>query len=252
MSRALTAVVLCLAAAAAAVGQGNGQPQQGKRRVDFVAQADAAADRKPIQMKSKKAGRAEFSSGLNYCELADVKLKDGKKYSKLQVPGIQVVPEPGMPETPRREELIRIPAGAKVSLVVDSVTWQEVDGEVELPPVQPPRPDIANADGSWRDDSVPFTKNAAAYSIDAFPEDAPVALGEKVRVRGREYVKVIYRPVSYNPVQKKLRVAHNVQWHLNVEAPKEIKRRRPDRFWNHPADAFDVRTPEVIEAEEPK
>ncbi|HAS82672.1 MAG TPA: hypothetical protein DCS43_08385, partial [Verrucomicrobia bacterium] len=241
-------LVLCVCSQAFA--QGN---QSAKRRGLFQgsAPAEASGEKSPLSLKSKQRGKADFSSRLSHGDLADVKLKDGKTYTRLLIPGVEAVGEPGMPELPRREELIRIPAGAKVKLVIDSVSWQDIDGEVELPPVQPPLPDARGPNGEKPDTQIPFVKNASVYASDTFLNPEPVSLGGVVRIRGREYVQIIYTPVSYNPAKKTVKVASAVEWHLDLQEPKEIKRRRHDRLMPDEGDALDARTSEDIEAEMP-
>jgi len=150
----------------------------GKRRVAFAAGANGAAGRKPVRLKSKKAGRADFSSALDYCDLTEIGMKDGKRYSRVVIPWLGVVGEPGVPEMPGREELVRIPAGASVALVVDKVSWQKIDGPVDLAPVQQLPPDVRRLGSEKNDDAVPFMKNAAVYSADEYANNVPVVLGD--------------------------------------------------------------------------
>jgi hypothetical protein len=223
------------------------------RRVFFV-ETDAvnpAAVQNPVTLNAKQPNRADFSSAVPYADLTDVQMKESERFTRLSIPGMRGKGEPGMPEIPSREELVRVPAGAKIRLVIDNVSWQDVEGEVLLPPVQPPYPDVRPLGGDKKDPPIPFTKNTAVYSQNGFQNSDPVILGDRIRIRGREYIKIIYRPVDFNPVEKKVRVAHDVQWHLDVSAPNDVERRRFDRFNTAPTDAIDIRTQEQIDAEIP-
>jgi hypothetical protein len=210
----------------------------------------AAPPREPVALMSKRSGRADFSSSMSHATLTGVELADGKTYSRIEFPGLMASGAAGMPELPVREELIRIPAGATVKLAVDRVSWHELAQGLVLPPVQPPYPDVKRVGSDERVDAVPFMKNIQAYGRNAFANPVPVVLGETVRIRGREYVKVIYQPVSYNPVRQQVRVAYDVQWHLEITGPEKFRRQRTDRFWKPVDGAIDVRTAEQVDAEE--
>jgi len=227
------------------------QQAEAKKRIAFPGMQTDASDKNPIKLKSKDAKKADLASAVSHCDLADVEMKDGKTYTRIEVPGVVSPNAVGEPEQPFREELIRIPAGAKISLNVENVSWHEIEGEVELPPVQEPLPDVRGLNGETPDKDMPFTKDAEAYNADAYSNETPILLGDRVKIRGREYVRVIYRPVSYNPVQKKARIAYDVKWCLDVVPPKKAQHCRPDKFGAQVKDSIDIRSEEQVEAEEP-
>jgi hypothetical protein len=253
-ARAMTSWAAPTGGNGASVVQHSSQaPDKGQgRRILFPAgkPLDKSLEKRTIVLKSKQRGKAEFSSLLPYGDFVDIKLKDDKTYTRIVIPELGSMAEPGMPDLPSREELIRIPAGATVKLVIDNINRETLPDPVDVAPVQPPHPDIRRPGDDKKDQPLPFVKNAEVYSSDAEINPDPVLLGEKVRIRGREYIKVIYRPVAYTPAQKKIRIAYDVQWHVEITEPAQPQRRRPDKFWKAPADAFDVRTAEQIDAEE--
>jgi hypothetical protein len=100
-----------------------------------------------------------------------------------------------------------------VRLVVDDVTWADIPGAYTVAPVQPPATLAA---------AVPlpaFVKNAAAYATDVWTPETPVRIADRMRIRGRDFVYVIYAPLAYNAATSALRAASRVQWHLEFDVP---------------------------------
>ena len=79
------------------------------RRILFPAgkPLDKSLEKRTLVLKSKQRGKAEFSSLLPYGDFVDVTLKDDKTYTRILIPDLGSMAEPGMPELPAREELIR-------------------------------------------------------------------------------------------------------------------------------------------------
>ena len=220
---------------------------QGKaRRIKF---ADPLEDARPTKIVEKRKGFARLKSKLFYCDIVDIQHRDGRRYKRIVIPGARNVGRPGLPERPFRIELARIHAGTKVELVIDNIKWRDLDEDIVLAPIQPPMTDMRSPPGYPREPELPFAKDEAAYRRDEFAKTAPVRLGERIRIRGKEYIQIIYDPLSYNPVKKRLRIAHEVGWHLELSEPEgvESKQPRPSRPETRPSkpekmDLLDLRS----------
>ncbi|MCI5138388.1 MAG: hypothetical protein D3922_08220, partial [Candidatus Electrothrix sp. AR1] len=173
----------------------------------------------PTRILKKDKTKAVLQSGIPHCDVRSKKLKDGHIYQRIAMPGLERIGEVGLPERPFREELVRITSGAEVKLVIDQIDWHDIHEQIQLAPVQPPLPDVRIPDGERPDMAIPFEKDVAAYTVDEFTSQNPVSLGDRVRIRGKEYITVIYDPISYNSKKKKVRIAYNVSWHLNIQEP---------------------------------
>jgi hypothetical protein len=55
-------------------------------------------------------------------------LEDGRTYTRLDLPGLAALGEAGEPRLPFQGQLIRVPAGADVRLVIDDIVWVDVEG----------------------------------------------------------------------------------------------------------------------------
>ena len=229
-----------------------GAPHFSKRRIVFEPPPDKSGDRKkPVTLVSKQIERAVFDAGIPYCVLTDVLLEDGGEYISLELPHVTIPNSIGHPESPFREVLIRIAPGSKLALKIDDIKWFEIDDDINLAPVQPPLTDHCAPSGESRGKMPSFHKDQEAYSAGDFEDRPPVRLQDTVRIRGREYARIIYAPAFYNPSQKRLRIAYHVRFHLDVSLPGYVKSRRPGVLGAvHLPDSLDIRMTEKMEIEE--
>ena len=174
-------------------------------------QAPAPAGR-PVALTTKTRTRADFSSAVDWCWESKVQL-DGSEYSVLDLPGLAAGGPIGSPRLPYHGKFIRVPDGAAVRLVVDAVTWSAIAGQYAVAPVQQ-SPTLAI------DAPAPaFAKDAATYALDAWMPESPIRIADRMRIRGREFVYVVYTPVAYNPAASALRAASRVRWHIEFDMP---------------------------------
>ena len=172
------------------------------------------AEEPPVALAAKTLTRAQFTSVAEWCWVAKTQLDDGNEYTLLDLPGRAAGGAIGSPRLPYYGKFIRVPNGAEVRLVVDEVTRSEIAGRYMVAPEQPPQ---------MLGDNTPrpaFTRNAAAYAQDAWAQDVPIRLADRMRIRGRDFVYVIYTPIAFNPAQKALRAASRVAWHLEYTLPE--------------------------------
>jgi hypothetical protein len=193
---------------------------------------------KRFSLISKEPGRAVLKAVCDEIRVKRCSFKSSGVYDVIEIEGgILGTGEIGSPDLPVCTEEIRIPPGTKPRLVVDKVVFTDVEGVYEVAPVQEPMPDLSGFDES----KIRFRKNEKAYACDEFGTDPVVTLVETVRIRGKEYARVEFRPVKYNPAKKTVRVATDAEWHLEY-TPVRPEKRRND---NQPApagSALDIRT----------
>jgi Peptidase family C25/Bacterial Ig domain/Propeptide_C25/Viral BACON domain len=201
---------------------------------------------RPFLLRNKVAGRAALRSQSERVAIRAVRMKDGKLHHRLALDGFhRLSSRVGEPELPEYRTTIRIPRGARVKVVVGKIAWVNVAGVYDLAPVQRPHPDMAGFD----DASVKFEKNAVVYKRNSFGTKPCVELVKQMTVRSRDYAVVVYRPLAYNPVTRKLRAAGTVDWHMQYDLPAEPARARRDPRGKRAPDALDIRPAEVARAE---
>jgi len=147
-------------------------------------------------------------------------MDDSHKYTSLVVPGSSEF-EIGKPDIPIFAEWVLIPNGTSLSVSVDPgqpLVFENID----VPPVQPPKPGFAGAARPQ------FIKDAITYSTNAdypgiFTEAEPIR-----NVRGQNCTIMRLYPYQYNPVTRKLSVYENLVAELEFEGgiqpiPKRFK-----------------------------
>ena len=125
---------------------------------------------------------------------------DGRRFVRLDLPGMQSSSQVGAPEMPTWSALIEVPlcSGYEVEVsgrVYDTLALNTRSGEWKVMPVQPSR--------SKSDREVhPLSFDEKIYATDAFYHSAPLATVEPVGVaRDRNLARLQFSPVSYNPVR---------------------------------------------------
>jgi len=135
---------------------------------------------------------------------------EGHIYDRVEIVQGGFNIDPGAPEVPNYSKLIAIPAtsGVRVELeVLESEDFLNID----LMPAQGVDP----VDFVSKKSSVSYSD--AIYSKDEFyPTDNAIS-GEPALMRGIRLIPIQMNPVKYNPVSKKLRVAHRFKVTVHFE-----------------------------------
>lgn len=128
-----------------------------------------------------------------------VTAKDGNTYSFIHLQGCGADNAFGHPALPHFGYTHELPAGTVAEVTVQEQALYELAVPAPVLPHQPPVPKMQGAD-------IPFARDAAAYSRDAFTRAAAgKVVVRRFRKRGRDYVNVTLRPFTYNPSAGKLR-----------------------------------------------
>lgn len=149
-------------------------------------------------------------------------MEDSLPYYPLIVPGSGEF-EIGRPDIPIFGEWIVIPNGTCLSILVDPGE-PLVFYNIDIPPVQPPKPDSPGAD------RPEFTKDVITYSTNAdypgvFVEAEPIK-----NIRGQDCTVVWLYPYQYNPITRRLSVYKDLLVELQFDGdiqpiPKRLKSR---------------------------
>ena len=151
--------------------------------------------------------KASFS--FSAIDAEDVATKGGE-FSWISMPNTIIGGNEGDPQIPVINQLIAVPVGAEPTITVTSYSTKEYNltdmGVKTLIPRQP----SLRKDKSPND--VPFVKNEAAYQSTRGFRSEPQAVVEMVgTMRGVRLGKMTIEPVSYDPVNNKIRVFNDIE-----------------------------------------
>jgi len=194
-----------------------------------------------ISMLEKQGHSAIFEAKLTELTLAKVKMADGNIYNRIMLPDGAAPNEPGKPNLTGYRQMVRIPDGADLQLVVEDVEWSKTYSDMVIDPVQLPFPDVVEEDGNRPDQHMPFVKDDAAYQVLTDSEAPLVSVVETVRVRGKSYAVISYRPIDFNPIEGTVRFAQKVRFKVNYVLPDAAKPIRQDKL------DFDAKKDAVID-----
>ena len=136
---------------------------------------------------------------------------DAGIFQAVAIPGGDASGAPGEPMLPTFARLVSVPDRADVRVTVTSRTDGEYEG-IRLVPAQP-------------DEESGFAYDADVYTRDAFQGEVPVLVGEPAILRGVRVVPITFSPVSYNPAQSRLRVAHRMEVEVSFTGENLLNQR---------------------------
>jgi len=170
------------------------------------------------------AERLKLKVELPGMQVHETTLKDGNPYTVVTAPG-SGTHEVGGPDVPVYGTWILIPNGARATVETDTGQPLVFEG-VDLPPIQPPSPDVENVP------LPPFTRNEALYAADADYPGAFAKLGATQIMRGQDCAILRLYPFQYNPVRKTLSVYRDLTVTVRFDGtPSPLERRlRSDSF----------------------
>ena len=131
----------------------------------------------------------------------------GEEMHEIEISGIFIPNDEGMPNLPRISRFVAIPQGAKANISIVSMVTETV-ANVNVAPA-------LRIQAIPEEPSMDYKKNTKAYSKNAFYPENPFEISEVTSLRGVDAVIVGITPFQYNPVTKELIVIRNIE--LNVE-----------------------------------
>lgn len=141
-------------------------------------------------------------------------------FTQVQIEGFDLSGLPGDPALPGKMYNVALPPNVNWdSLAVEPVvtTTVELSGTYEVAPATPA---VTWVDGqkivSWGEnaDSIVDGKNTKVYQNDAYFPTSYVTNAARSQMRKWRFVRLLFTPVQYNPVTKKLRLATEVELRL--------------------------------------
>ena len=122
---------------------------------------------------------------------------------------VQRIGQTGEPSLPCQSIRVLLPPDTDLSTVRAIITgceWTGIDGEWDISPVMP----YVRGDGedtcavSLADEAIAGSRDAGIYESDALFPGEPVRKVDVQVMRGWKMAQVLYAPMAYNPVEKKL------------------------------------------------
>ncbi|ELR64576.1 hypothetical protein C942_02389 [Photobacterium marinum] len=183
-----------------------------------------------ISVINQQGSTTSFEAKLTSLTMGKVKMADGNIYNRILLPDGGSPAEPGLPNLTGYQQMVRIPDGAQVDIVVEDIEWSDTYSEMMVDPVQLPLPDSVNEDGTRPDQNMPFVKDEEAYQMVTDSVPSPVSVIETIRVRGKSYAIIDYRPIDFNPINETVRFAKKVRFHINYVLPDSKTQNREDKL----------------------
>ena len=161
-------------------------------------------------VKSDLTGlKASFSfSGL---EANEVSTERGV-FSMLTMPNTVIGGNEGDPQIPVVNQLIAIPFGVTPSIRVTHYSTTDYDlREYGIHRLSPRQPE------AWKDQEVPFVYNEAAYQTRGFRAEPLAMVSVDGTMRGIQVGRMCIEPVSYDPVNNKIRVFNDIEVEVSFD-----------------------------------
>jgi hypothetical protein len=177
-----------------------------------------------FEMLSESKNEVLFESKIYWFTRKKVKLEDGNIYDLINVPGGIKVANTGEPSIPVLSREIAIPNDIDIEIQIENIEWMDLKQSFAIAPAQEPMPDSYLKKGFSYGFTRKFKKNKKTYSLNKFLNKSPVKINKILKIRRSRYARTHYKPFSYNPKTKKLRIAKKVRW-------KILKRKKARSFY---------------------
>ncbi len=168
-----------------------------------------------ISLVKQEKHKVTLDANLHSLTFAKTTLADGITYDRILLPGGAGKRTPGNPNIESYSKMLPFPGGAEIQLVIDDITWSKPYNDITIDPAQLPFPDVALRNGERPDENMPFVKNANAYNSLSETKHNAVEISNTLRVRGKNYAVIKYQPIDFNPINRSVRFATHVRFHIN-------------------------------------
>ena len=162
-----------------------------------------SVDKAECEMSDYSSLKATFSfSGLEATELQS---KRGV-FSTLTLPNTVMGGDEGTPQIPVVSKLIAVPVGAMPDIRVTSYSTVDYDlEEYGIHRLSPRQPDVR------KNEDMPFVYNEAAYQTRGLRSEPMARVSVDGTMRGVQVGRMSIEPVSYDPVNNKIRVFNDIK-----------------------------------------
>ena len=155
---------------------------------------------------SKGGNGIAANLSLNSYEVTSINYRSETMH-EINLSGIFLPNDAGMPNLPTISRFVAIPKGAEVSVAVTNMETEILQNINIAPALRiqaiPEEPDME------------YVKNESVYNTNAFYPQNPVQISEVISLRGVNTVMLTITPFQFNPVTKELVVINNID--LNIE-----------------------------------
>ena len=171
-----------------------------------------SADKAECVSSDMTSLRASFS--FSTIEAENVETKGGQ-FSCISLPNTVIGGNEGDPQIPVLSELIAVPFGATPSIRVTRFSATDYDlNELGLQKLMPRQPDLRK---DQRPEDAPFVYNESAYRNRGFRSEPMVRVSVDGVMRGVQVGRMSIEPISYDPVNNKIRVFNNIEVEVSFE-----------------------------------
>ncbi len=163
----------------------------------------------------------ELNYSIENFSFVDMNIK-GEVLQNIELPGVFLFNDAGMPSLPIESKMIAIPQNAQAKLkIVDFRTEKFQNIEMAPAPIIP----------LDTDNHIEYQKDEKVFSKDAFFPEVPFQISETQKLRGVDMVMLGITPFQYNPVTKELIVYKDIKLEITYEAGHFGDDRLRSRFW---------------------
>ena len=151
------------------------------------------------------------ATGENWVEVvvdaSDLVVTSESPYDRIDVPGWMWLHQPGAPAIPVRGATLGMPYGSRAVVQVLDANYEEIEG-LDLMPV--PQMQLLGSE------QHPFTraiylKDETIYDTPGFYPGAEAVVAHTGTLRDQQIAVLSLRPVQYDPVQRRLRIARQLR-----------------------------------------
>ncbi len=171
-----------------------------------------SADKAECVKSDMTSLKASFS--FSTVEAKNVDTQRGQ-FSWLSMANTVIGGNEGDPQIPVVNELIAVPFGATPSVRVTNYSTTDYDlEEYGIHTLMPRQPDLRK---DQRPEDVPFAYNESAYQTRGLRSEPMVRVGVDGTMRGVQVGQLSIEPVSYDPVNNKIRVFNNIEVEVSFD-----------------------------------
>ena len=205
----------------------------------------SSPERTGFEIISNKKEVLNFRSTINEINFIKKYTKQGY-FSEMLISGYNKDNKVGFPAIPVLRKIIEIPLNADVKIKVISKTEKEFylpdyGVNFSLIPAQPSLSKSAQAE------DAKFEYNAATYSKNEFLTQDIVSFSKLGIMRGANLSLLLFKPVNYNPVSKKIKVITDIEFEISFEnadyvSTEELKAKTNSMYFSSIYNNFIINT----------
>ncbi|MXX13091.1 MAG: hypothetical protein F4Z86_06540 [Gemmatimonadetes bacterium] len=151
------------------------------------------------------------ATGENWVEVvvdaSDLVITSESSYDRIDVPGWMWLHQPGAPAVPVRGATLGMPYGSRAVVQVLNANYEEIDG-LNLMPV--PQTQLLGSEQHPFSRSI-YLKDETIYDTPGFYPGAEAVVAHTGVLRDQQVAILSLRPVQYDPVQRRLRIARQLR-----------------------------------------